>query len=60
MFLTFLLPLDPALSLLWRDQAALGPLIQVMPLDLWTISTSGKHTYVVSANWITDSTSSVL
>jgi len=37
------------LSLLWRDQAALGPLIQVMPLDLWTISSSRMRAYVVSA-----------
>ena len=49
MFLTFLPLLDPALNLLWRDQAALGPLIQVMPSDLWTISSSETHTYVVSA-----------
>src|SRR6185369_1113933 len=28
-------PAEPALDVLWRAQNSLGPLIQVMPADLW-------------------------
>ena len=59
MFLTFLPSLDSTLSLLWQNQAALGLLIQVMPFDLWIISSSGTHTYMTSANWMINSASSI-
>ncbi|RDB21841.1 hypothetical protein Hypma_010806 [Hypsizygus marmoreus] len=36
---------DPALNVLWRSQNSLGPLIQVMPSDLWAVVASEEHRF---------------
>lgn len=52
---------DAALDILWRRQITLGPLIQVMPVNLWVIRQPGDEedsedelggAYVVSQRFI--------
>ncbi|KAF8060140.1 hypothetical protein FPV67DRAFT_1784183 [Lyophyllum atratum] len=43
---------EPALSILWRNQATLGPLIQVMPSDMWRVVTRKDGERTVTFNFV--------